>query len=596
MEKNWKLKTNYQRDRSVHNEGIEEFKKQVREFKSNTQLPELAFKLLFTRGITDYHKLLKFFRPTLDKLYDPFLMKDCDIAAQRILKSINENEKIMVLGDYDVDGTCGVSMFSLFLNYFGLEPEIYIPDRIKEGYGISIQAIDNAKDADIKLIVAIDCGITAFDKIEYAKKLGIEFIICDHHQPPEKIPQAIAVMDPLREDDTYPFKYLCGTGVAFKLIQAVCADIDKFNEKIRGNLKSNSTDLSKLPFEFIDFVAIATASDIVSLTDENRILVKAGFELINSNPRLALKALIESSGLKPGKLNTGNIVFTVAPRINAVGRLGDAKRAVELLTCKDESKIKDFAFILNDENQNRRDIDKSITDDAFRMFEENIEVQNQNSIVIHNDSWHPGVIGIVAARLVEKYNLPSIVMTTVNGVAKGSARSINSFNIYDALKQCSDHLIQFGGHFHAAGLELEIDKIEEFKKSFNNVACKEISDEELIPEIEADAEISLDELTPKFLYILSYFEPYGPDSMTPVFITKGVQIIGDVRFTEKANTHIFKVKGSDSGKIFEAVFFNSLDYKGKIIRGNSCDICYSVEKNAWNNREYYKLRIRDIKF
>ena len=338
MEKNWKLKSNYQRDRSVHNEGIEEFKKQVREFKSDTQLPELAFKLLFSRGITDYHKLLKFFRPTLDKLHDPFLMKDCDVASQRILKSINKNEKIMVLGDYDVDGTCGVSMFSLFLNYFGLEPEIYIPDRIKEGYGISIQAIDFAKTTDITLIVAIDCGITAYDKVEYAKNLGIEFIICDHHQPPEKIPRALAVMDPLREDDDYPFKYLCGTGVAFKLIQAVCADSGKFSDQIREKLKSDSTDLSNLPYEFIDFVAIATASDIVSLTDENRILVKAGFELINSKPRLALQALIESSGLKPGKLNTGNIVFTVAPRINAVGRLGDAKRAVELLTCKDESK------------------------------------------------------------------------------------------------------------------------------------------------------------------------------------------------------------------------------------------------------------------
>lgn len=596
MEKNWKLKTNYPGDRSVHNEGIENFKKQVREIKSDTQLPELAFKLLFTRGITDYHKMLKFFRPTLDKLYDPFLMKDCDIAAQRIIQTINEKEKIMVLGDYDVDGTCGVSMFSLFLNHFGLEPEIYIPDRISEGYGISIQAIDHAQTAGIKLIVAIDCGITAFDKIEYAKKLGVEFIVCDHHQPPEKIPQALAVMDPLREDDTYPFKYLCGTGVAFKLIQAVCTDINKFDEQVRKNLEHKSMDLSKLPFDFIDFVAIATASDIVSLTDENRILVKEGFELINSKPRPALKALIESSGLKPGKLNTGNIVFTVAPRINAVGRLGDAKRAVELLTCKDESKIKEFAYILNDENQNRRDIDKSITDDAFKMFEKTIEIKNQNSIVIHNDTWHPGVIGIVAARLVEKYNLPSIVMTTVNGVAKGSARSINSFNIYDALKQCSDHLIQFGGHFHAAGLEMEIEKIEEFKKSFNNVACKEISDEELIPEIEADAEIPLDELTPKFLYILSFFEPYGPDSMTPLFITRGVQIIGDVRFTEKANTHIFKVKDPDSGKIFEAVFFNSQEFKGKIARGNYCDICYSVEKNAWNNREYYKLRIRDVKF
>lgn len=596
MEKNWKLKANYPGDKSVHNEGIENFKKQILDHKPNSQLPELAIKLLFTRGINDYYKLLKFFRPTIDKLYDPLLMKDCDKASARIIKSIIGKEKIMVLGDYDVDGTCGVSMFSLFLNEFGLDSEIYIPDRINEGYGVSIQAIEHAQNLGIKLIVSIDCGITAYEKIEYAKELGIEFIICDHHQPPEKIPDALAVMDPLREDDSYPFKYLCGTGVAFKLIQAVCMELKMLKDDADiEKLKIYSMDLAALPFEFIDFVAIATASDIVSLTDENRILVKEGFNLINTKPRPALKALIESSGLKPGKLNTGNIVFTVAPRINAVGRLGDAKRAVELLTCKDENKVKEFAYILNDENQNRRDIDKSITDDAFRIYEETIDVKNQNSIVIHNDTWHPGVIGIVAARLVEKYNLPSIVMTTVNGVAKGSARSINSFNIYDALKQCSNHLIQFGGHFHAAGLELEIEKIEEFKKSFNKVACQEISDEELIPEIEADAEITFDELTPKFLYILSFFEPYGPDNMTPVFISKGLQVIGDVRFTVKANTHIFKLKDPVSGKIFEAVFFNSSEYKGRLLRGLYCDIIYSVEKNIWKDKEYQKLRIRDIK-
>ena len=580
MKKIWKLKTIYSRDRSVQNEEIEDFKKQVRDIKANIQLPELVFPLLYSRGISDYYKMLKFFRPTMDKLYDPFLMKDCDIATDRIIEAINVKEKIMILGDYGVDGTCGVSMFSLFLNMYGLNPEIYIPDRITEGYGISNQAIDHAHENNIKLIVSIDCGITAYEKIEYAKTLGIEFIICDHHQPPEKIPQALAVMDPLREDDTYPFKYLCGTGVAFKLAQAV----------------STKTCHPEYPFELIDLVAIATASDIVSLVDENRILVNEGFKKINSKPRLSIKALIESSGLKPGKLNTGNIVFTVAPRINAVGRLGDAKRAVELLVCDDDDKIKGFAYILNDENQNRREIDKSITDDAFKMFEETLDVKNQNSIVIHNESWHPGVIGIVAARLVEKYNLPSIVMTTVNGVAKGSARSINTFNIYEALKQCQDKLIQFGGHFHAAGLEIEIDKIEDFKKSFNEVANKEITDEELIPEIEVDAEVNLDELTPKFIHILSFFEPYGPDNMTPVFMSKDVQIVGEVKFTDKANTHLFRVRDGNTKKMFEAVFFNSLEYKDKIFSGNYCDICYSVDKSMWNGKEYTKLRIRDIKF
>lgn len=594
MNKNWKLKTIYTQDRSVQNEDIAAFIEEVRNLKSNVQLPELILKLLYMRGISDYHKMLKYFKPTFIKLYDPLMMKDCDIACDRISEVIQNKERIMILGDYDVDGTCGVSMFYLFMKKFGLEQEYYIPDRITEGYGISFQSIDYAKENNIKLIVAIDCGITAYDKVEYAKTLGIDFIICDHHQPPEKIPEALAVMDPLRTDDNYPFKYLCGTGVAFKLVQAV----------------SNKLDRPDIPASLIDLVAVATASDIVPLRDENRIIVKEGFEAMNSKPRLSLKILIESSKLQIGNLTTSNIVFTVAPRINAVGRLGDAKRAVELLTCEDNEKIKEFAFVLNDENQNRREIDKTITDDAFRMFEEINSFKNRSSIVIYNEDWHPGVIGIVAARLVEKYNLPTIVLTKVNGVAKGSARSINTFNIYEALKDCQDQLIQFGGHFHAAGLEIEIDRIDEFRESFNDLAKERITKEQLIPEIEVDAEVTFEELTPKLIQILSFFEPYGPENMTPVFKTKNVEVVDKVYFTEKSNTHIFKVKDNDSSKKFEAVFFNSHEYRdmeqngnsinGKankliIKEGNNFDICYSIDKNFWKGREYTKLRIRDIK-
>ncbi|MBK8382491.1 MAG: single-stranded-DNA-specific exonuclease RecJ [Ignavibacteria bacterium] len=594
MNKNWKLKTIYTQDRSVQNEDIAAFIEEVRNLKSNVQLPELILKLLYMRGISDYHKMLKYFKPTFIKLYDPLMMKDCDIACERISEVIQNKERIMILGDYDVDGTCGVSMFYLFMKKFGLEQEYYIPDRITEGYGISFQSIDHAKENNIKLIVAIDCGITAYDKVEYAKTLGIDFIICDHHQPPEKIPEALAVMDPLRTDDNYPFKYLCGTGVAFKLVQAV----------------SNKLDRPDIPASLIDLVAVATASDIVPLRDENRIIVKEGFEAMNSKPRLSLKILIESSKLQIGNLTTSNIVFTVAPRINAVGRLGDAKRAVELLTCEDNEKIKEFAFVLNDENQNRREIDKTITDDAFRMFEEINSFKNRSSIVIYNEDWHPGVIGIVAARLVEKYNLPTIVLTKVNGVAKGSARSINTFNIYEALKDCQDQLIQFGGHFHAAGLEIEIDMIDEFRESFNDLAKERITKEQLIPEIEVDAEVTFEELTPKLIQILSFFEPYGPENMTPVFKTKNVEVVDKVYFTEKSNTHIFKVKDNDSSKKFEAVFFNSHEYRdmeqngnsinGKankliIKEGNNFDICYSIDKNFWKGREYTKLRIRDIK-
>ena len=546
---------------------------------TKVQLPELILRLLYMRGITNYPKLIKFFRPSREKLYDPFLMKNCDIATERIIKTINEKEKIMVIGDYDVDGTCGASMFFLFLKHFSVESTVYIPDRIIEGYGISNTAIDKAKEEGIKLIIAIDCGITAINEVEYANSLGLEFIICDHHQPPEKIPEALAVLDPLREDCDYPYKYLCGTGVAFKLIQAVCIKLQK-------------TDFA---YGLLDFVAIATSSDIVPITDENRILVNEGFKLINNSPRPSVKTLIESIGFKNSTLTTTNIVFSVAPRINAVGRLGDAKRAVELLTSDDPDELKELAYTLNTENTSRRELDKSITENAYKIHEEMNTGKDCFSIVLHNKDWHPGVIGIVAARLVEKYNLPSIVLTTVNNVAKGSARSINGFNIYEALKKCEDLLIQFGGHYHAAGLEISLDNLDEFRTEFNRIAAEELSQKDLLPEIEVDSELSFSDITPQFIKMLSYFEPFGPGNMTPVFKTDNVQIVGDVRYA-RSNTHLFKVRDNESRKVFDTVFFSSADFHEQLTTGTNCNICYSIDKNVWNGNITYKLRIRDVKF
>jgi single-stranded-DNA-specific exonuclease len=579
LKKIWKLKNLYPERGQEACRDLDIFISEIQNLKSKVKLPDKLTRLLYSRGITDYAKFIKFFKPTVEKLYDPFLMKDCDIATERIIKAIDSHEKIMILGDYDVDGTCGASMFYLFLKNFKIDASVYIPDRIKEGYGISVQAIDKAKEENIKLIVSIDCGITAFDKVEYAKQLDIEFIICDHHQAPEIIPDALAVLDPLRKDCKYPYKYLCGAGVAFKLIQAIC-------------IKINEPDY---PNTLLDFVAIATSSDIVPITDENRILVNEGFKLINSHPKPALKTLLEKIGLKNNNINTTNIVYTLAPRINAVGRLGDAKRAVELLTSDDESALKELASILDSENSNRRELDKSITVDAYKLFEEEELIEKKYSIILHNSEWHPGVIGIVAARLVEKYNLPSIVMTTVNGVAKGSARSINGFNIYDALKKCENRLIQFGGHDHAAGLEISLDKIDDFKKYFNEIARFELNKHDIVPEIEIDLELDFEEITKSFVNILDFFEPYGPGNSVPVFVTKNVQIVGAVR-KAKSDTHIFKVRDTNTGKMFEAVFFTSKDYEDKILTGETCDICYSVDKNMWNGRESIKLRIRDMQF
>lgn len=579
MKKIWKLKDLYPEIDGGDYKDLNSFISEIRNLKSKVKLPDKLTRLLYSRGITDYYKFLKFFKPTIDKLYDPFLMKDCDIATERIIKAIDAKEKIMILGDYDVDGTCGASMFYLFLKHFGLDASVYIPDRIKEGYGISIQSIDKAKEDGIKLIVAIDCGITAYDKVEYAKLSGIEFIICDHHQAPEVIPDALAVLDPLRRDCDYPFKYLCGAGVAFKLIQAVC----------------NRINMPDYPNTLLDFVAIATSSDIVPIVDENRVLVSEGFKLINSNPKPSIKTLLEKIGLKNDTINTTNIVYTLAPRINAVGRLGDAKRAVELLTSDDPSALQELASILDSENSNRRELDKSITEDAYKLFEENSLKEKNFSIVLHNSEWHPGVIGIVAARLVEKYSLPSIVMTTVNGVAKGSARSINGFNIYEALKKCEDKLIQFGGHNHAAGLEISLENIDDFRIAFNEIAKSELKRQELVPEIEIDAELEFEEITNSFVNILSFFEPYGPGNATPVFVSKNVQIVGNVR-KAKSDTHIFKVRDDANNKMFEAVFFTSKEYDDNIKTGEYCDICYSIDKNKWNGRETIKLRIKDMQF
>jgi single-stranded-DNA-specific exonuclease len=578
LKKIWKLKNLYPELSSEAGKEIDSFILDIRNLKAKVQLPDKLLRILYSRGITDYHKVVKFFKPTKEKLYDPFTMKDCDVACERILKAINDKEKIMVLGDYDVDGTCGASMFHLFLKHFGLDSSVYIPDRIKEGYGISLTSIEKAKNENIKLIVAIDCGITAFEKVEYAKTIGLDFIICDHHQPPEQIPDALAVLDPLRKDCDYPYKFLCGTGVAFKLIQAVC-------QKLNDNEFSNS---------LMDFVAVATSSDIVPITDENRILVNEGFKLINTKTRPSIKTLMEKVGLKESKINTNNIVYSLAPRINAVGRLGDAKRAVELLTSEDPKELDELAHTLDLENTNRRELDKSITVDAFKLFDEINKDGKSYSIVLHNKEWHPGVIGIVAARLVEKYNIPAIVLTSVNGIAKGSARSINGFNLYEALKKCEDKLIQFGGHCHAAGLEIRLDRLDEFRECFNAIATEELTKNELQPEIEIDSELDFDEINNVFLNILSFFEPYGPGNSIPVFVTKNVQVVGAVK-NAKSDTHIFKVREAESRKVFDAVFFLSKEYDEEIKTGNNIDICYSLERNLWNGKESIKLRIRDLK-
>jgi single-stranded-DNA-specific exonuclease len=543
-------------------------------------VPEPIAKILVFRGIDDYDKAKAYFRPSLDLLHDPFLMHDMELAVSRVLTGLQRGEKILVFGDYDVDGTNGASMLYLFIKGLGGDVEHYIPDRIKEGYGISLQGIDKAHREGRMLFISVDCGITAVDQVEYARTLGIDVIICDHHEPGPNLPRAHAVLDPLKPDDPYPFKDLCGCGVGFKLIQGLAKRV------------GNESDL----FSYLDFVTLATTADIVSLKGENRVLVKIGLESLNTNPRPGIKALIESAGLKLGEITTGQIVFALAPRINAVGRLGDASRAVRLLTSIDPMEGRRLAQVLEEENRTRRQIDEDTFTQAQELAENVLDVESESAIVLHQEHWHPGVVGIVASRMVEKYYKPSIMMATVDGVAKGSARSVAGFDIYNALKKCEDKLIQFGGHKYAAGLTVDVSRLDEFRDAFNDAVAELMTEDLKIPQIRVDTEISLDELTPRFIRLLREFAPFGPSNMKPTFLSRNLEVRGSPRIVG-ANHLKFKVK--QNGTLFDAIGFGLGDLLPQVSDGrNNLECVFSVEENEWNSptgrQKVPQLKIKDL--
>jgi single-stranded-DNA-specific exonuclease len=500
----------------------------------------------------------------MDLLHDPFLLDGMEIATERLLTAIRGNEKILVFGDYDVDGTNGAAMLYLFLRDLGADITYYIPDRIKEGYGISRQGIDLAHRGGVSLFLAIDCGITAVEQVEHARSIGLDVIICDHHETGATLPHAVAVLDPIKPDDPYPFKYLCGTGVGFKLIQGIAHKLGK--------------ETSLLPF--LDFVTLASTADIVPLTGENRILCKLGLERINTAPRPGIKALIESAGLRPGQITAGQIVFVLAPRINAVGRLGDATRAVRLLTSEDPLEAEELAGILEEENRNRRKIDEDTFASAQQLAEEEYDLDTCSSLVLHQEHWHPGVVGIVASRMVEKYYKPAIMMATVDGVAKGSARSISGFDIYEALRRCEDKIIQFGGHKYAAGLTVEVARLDEFRKAFDDTVREMMTEELKMPELQIDAEISLHEVTPKFVRILREFAPFGPANMRPTFLARGLEVTGSPRVVGK--NHL-RMKLRQNGSVFDAIGFGlgALLPKVNGTGRRVIDCVFTIEENDW---------------
>ena len=565
----------------------------VKSLADSLKISEILARILILRNIKTFQDAKNYFRPTLNNIHDPFLMDGMEVATFRVIKALTENQLITIFGDYDVDGTCSTALLYLFLKELGAKVDYYIPKRLSEGYGLSKIGFDNINKNGTSLVIAVDCGITAVEETDYANSLGMDLIICDHHLPKDRLPNALAILDPIKPNCKYPFKYLSGAGVAFKLAQGVSERIGKRD----------------LPFKLLDLVALAATADIVPLTGENRIFVRTGIENINNNPRPGIKALIQSSKITPGNLSSGQIVFTIAPRINAAGRMGDAKRAVDLFVTDNFETAQEYASILENENYERRKIDETTLNNALELVENELDLNVDIPIVLHQDNWHPGVIGIVASRLVEKYYRPTIMLTTINGVAKGSARSISNFNIYNALEKCEDVLLQFGGHKAAAGLELEIDKINEFKERFKKVVKESLSKEELFREIDIDSKIKFSEITPKFLRILDQFTPFGPKNMRPVFLSEKVQTAFSPKIVGKNHLLVcFKQEGlpcqqtglpgrqTSVKRVFDAIGFG-LGEKFDIVNNNQnlLDIVFTVDKTTRNGNTFPQLRIKDLK-
>ncbi|MEN3037780.1 MAG: single-stranded-DNA-specific exonuclease RecJ [Candidatus Kryptonium sp.] len=543
-------------------------------------IPKPIAKILVSRGIDSVEKVNSFFNPRLEDLHDPFLMEDMEKAVDRITRAILNKEKLLIYGDYDVDGTTGASMLYLFLRELGANVEVYIPDRFKEGYGISKIGIEKAHQKGVNVMIAVDCGITAINEVKMARELGIDVIICDHHEPGDKIPEAFAVLNPLKETCPYPFKYLSGCGVAFKLVQAL-------------QKKFSLDDL--LPFQYLDFVAVAAAADIVPLVGENRILVKYGLDLLNSsNPRVSFLALLEKAGLRGKKINTWHIGFIIGPRINAVGRLGDATRAVEFLISNDYNSAAYWAEQLHRENEKRQSLDREAFEKAVEIIEKEEIYKKDKVFVLYNENWHQGVIGIVASKIVEKYHRPTILLTYADGVLKGSARSIPNFDIYHALKKCEDTLLQFGGHKHAAGMVLKPEKLQEFKMSINSFANEAITDDMLMREISIDAVVDVNEVAghiSKYWRILKNFEPYGPGNQEPVFLATNVPIF-DVKIF--GNNHLkFKIKVN--GLTIDAVGYGLGELYPDVLGKDRASVVFSFDEGIWNGQSVIQFKIKDLK-
>lgn len=538
--------------------------------------------LLVQRGVETFEQARSFFRPRLEDLHDPFLMADMDKAVERVHQAIVKGEKILVYGDYDVDGTTAVALVYSFIRRFTHLVDFYIPDRYDEGYGLSYKGLDWASDNGVQLVITLDCGIKAIDKVEYARGKGIEVIICDHHLPENELPAAVAVLDPKREDCHYPFDDLCGCGVGFKLAQ--------------GYVKKYDLD-PELLSPLLDLQVVSIASDLVSMTGENRILAHFGLKRLNENPRKGLLAMINLAKLEPGHINIDDIVFKIGPRINAAGRMESGRMAVELLTATDDQTAFRIGEQINDSNNERKSIDREITQEALEMVRSGNALETENVTIVYNPTWNKGVVGIVASRLVEAYYKPTVVLTKSNGFVTGSARSVQGFDLYASIESCADLLENFGGHVYATGLTMKEENLEEFCRRMNRFVSGNITREELTPVVEIDGYLDFSQITPKFTRILKQFQPFGPGNSNPVFLTEDVYDAGNGRKVGAGGVHLKLdlMQESQPYRQIAAIGFNMADYYDYIKAGNPIDICYSIVENFYRGSSTIQLRLKDIR-
>ena len=575
---------------------------QVTEIAKALNIDEHLATLLVQRDITTYDEAKVFFRPALSQLHDPFLMKDMDRAVDRVMQAIDNGEKILIYGDYDVDGTTAVALVYTYLKKFFKKKKIefYIPDRYDEGYGISFKGIDYAAENDFKLVIALDCGIKAVERIQYANEKGVDFIICDHHRAGDEIPAAVAVLDPKRPDCTYPYKELSGCGVGFKLITAL---------SIRKGLPIEGV------YELLDLLAVSIAADIVPITGENRVLAYYGLKQLNKKPRPGIEAILqhaniyrreedpervdgENANALTRELTISDLVFLIGPRINAAGRIDKASDSVRLLLAEKHEHALKLAANINELNDTRRELDNGITEEALNMIADDEELRNARSTVIFNENWHKGVIGIVASRLTDYYYRPTIVLTRANDLITGSARSIKNFDIYDAIDHCSDLLEHFGGHKYAAGLSMKPENVDEFRRRFEAYIREHLSVEELVPELEVDLKINFHDITAKFMRILNQFAPFGPGNTAPVFWSDNIIDAGGSR-PVGGHKHLkltVRQLGDDERNVFSGIAFQKGDLFSRIHSGEPFSICYNLEYNYWQGKTTLQLNVKDIKF